>query len=56
MIRNKYIYDFWKRVFYFAISALSNNNWTHHSSKLNLFQQIRLNLLSFLEAFFIKCV
>ena len=36
--------------------TLSNINWTHHQSKLNLFQEIPLTLLSSLEAFFTKCV
>ena len=36
--------------------TLFNNNWTASSVWLNTFQEIRLTLLSSLEAFFTRCV
>ena len=36
--------------------TLSNNNWSHHQSNLDLFQEICLTLLPSLEALFTKSV
>ena len=40
----------------FKILTRSNKNWEHQRSKLNIFQEICLTLLSSLEVFFTKCV